>query len=64
MKKSTLLVLLMVLIGILAADVYTIGDGTSTQNYVPFYGLYDYGWSKVIYTAAELSAAGLTPWRN
>jgi hypothetical protein len=60
MKKFTILALLLMLIGIAAADVYTIGDGTSTQNYIPFYGYYDYGWSKVVYTAAELSTAGLS----
>jgi hypothetical protein len=39
MKKTTVLFLLIMLLGILAADVYTIGDGTSTTNYVPLYGL-------------------------
>ncbi|HNQ43820.1 MAG TPA: choice-of-anchor J domain-containing protein, partial [Candidatus Cloacimonadota bacterium] len=42
------------------ADVYTIGDGTSTQNYVPANGFYDYSWSKTIYTAVEINTAGLT----
>ena len=60
MKKLTILVLLLMLIGIATADVYTIGTGTLSQDYIPFYGLYDYSWSKVIYTAAELSTAGLT----
>ena len=60
MKKFTILFLLLMLIGIATADLYTIGTGTSTQSYVPLYGLYDYSWSKVIYTATELSAAGLT----
>ncbi|MDD2424173.1 MAG: choice-of-anchor D domain-containing protein [Candidatus Cloacimonetes bacterium] len=60
MKKFTILFLLLMLIGIATADLYTIGTGTSTQSYIPFYGLYDYSWSKVIYTATELSAAGLT----
>ncbi|MBP7117634.1 MAG: choice-of-anchor D domain-containing protein, partial [Candidatus Cloacimonetes bacterium] len=60
MKQTTLLLLLLMLIGIMSAEVFTIGDGTSTQNYVPLYGLYDYSWSKVIYTAAEMNTAGLT----
>jgi hypothetical protein len=60
MKKTSILLLLVMLIGILAADVYTIGTGTSTQSYIPFYGLYDYGWTKTIYTATELTAVGLT----
>ena len=41
------------------ADAYTIGTGTSTESYIPFYGMYDYGWSKTIYTAAEMQAAGM-----
>ncbi|MFA7214215.1 MAG: choice-of-anchor D domain-containing protein, partial [Candidatus Cloacimonadaceae bacterium] len=61
MKKTTILFLLLMLIGIVAADTFTIGDGTSTQNYIPVYGFYNYGWSKTIYTAAELSASGFTP---
>ncbi len=63
MKKSLLLILfLAVMLGISVsafADAYTIGTGTSTQSYIPFYGLYDYGWSKTIYTAAEMQAAGV-----
>ncbi|MFA6909670.1 MAG: hypothetical protein WCQ59_00925, partial [Candidatus Cloacimonadaceae bacterium] len=61
MKKTTVLFLLLMLFGIIAAETYTIGDGTSTQNYVPAYGLYDYSWSKTIYTADELATAGFTP---
>ena len=60
MKRTLLLCLLLAIVGFAVADTYTIGDGTNTQNYVPFYGLYDYGWSKSIYTAAEINAAGLT----
>lgn len=63
MRKTVLTLLFLVLaLGISVqalADSYTIGTGTSTQNYIPFYGLYDYGWSKTIYTAAELLAAGV-----
>ncbi|MDY0381768.1 MAG: hypothetical protein RBQ68_06845, partial [Candidatus Cloacimonadaceae bacterium] len=61
MKKTTVLFLLLMLFGVIAAETFTIGDGTSTQNYIPAYGLYDYSWTKTIYTAAELSAAGFTP---
>ena len=60
MKRTLLLCLLLAIVGFAVADTYTLGDGTNTQNYVPFYGLYDYGWSKSIYTAAEINAAGLT----
>lgn len=60
MKRLIVLLLLLVLASFALADVFTIGTGTTTQNYVPNYGLYDYGWSKTIYTAAEMNAAGLT----
>ena len=33
----------------------TIGDGSSTNNYLPFYGLYNYAYSQQIYDAAELN---------
>jgi hypothetical protein len=36
-----------------------IGSGTLTGSYIPFYYLYDYSWSKVIVTKAELNTAGL-----
>ncbi|HPW39030.1 MAG TPA: choice-of-anchor J domain-containing protein, partial [Candidatus Syntrophosphaera sp.] len=60
MKRTLLLCLLLAIVSFAVADTFTIGDGTGTQSYVPFYGLYDYGWSKSIYTAAEINAAGLT----
>ncbi|MDD4223697.1 MAG: choice-of-anchor D domain-containing protein, partial [Candidatus Cloacimonetes bacterium] len=59
MKKTLLLSLLLAMVVFAAADTFTIGDGTSTENYIPTYGFYDYGWSKTIYTAAEINAAGL-----
>ncbi|GAB1468541.1 hypothetical protein MASR2M64_12730 [Candidatus Cloacimonadota bacterium] len=60
MKKFLVMFLLLALASFALADTYTIGTGTSTQNYVPFYGLYDFSWSKTIYTAAEINTAGLT----
>ncbi len=63
MKKTCLIVMfLAVMLGMSVsafADAYTIGTGTSNQSYIPFYGLYDYGWSKTIYTQAEMQAAGV-----
>lgn len=59
MKKILALSLLLLFITMAFAAEYTIGTGTSTQSYVPFYGLYDYSWSKVIYTKAEINTAGL-----
>jgi hypothetical protein len=40
------------------ADAVSIGTGTSSQNYIPFFYNYDYGWSAMIYTAAELGIDG------
>jgi len=36
----------------------TIGTGTSESALVPAYGYYDYSWSQMIYTQAELNTAG------
>lgn len=60
MKKILSLSLFLLLALYAVADVYTIGTGTSASSTVPYYGLYNYGWSKVIYTQAELSTAGMT----
>ncbi|MCK9165729.1 MAG: hypothetical protein M0P45_07880, partial [Candidatus Cloacimonas sp.] len=59
MKKYLLIPLLLLIVAFAFATEYMIGTGTSTQNYVPFDGLWDYSWSKTIYTKAELNAAGL-----
>ncbi|MDD4309623.1 MAG: choice-of-anchor D domain-containing protein [Candidatus Cloacimonetes bacterium] len=59
MKKLALSFLFLLLISFACAEVYTIGSGTNSQHAVPVNGLQDYGWSKMIYTAAELNAAGL-----
>ncbi len=59
MKKLILIIFALAMTLAVFADAYTIGTGTSTQSYIPFYGLYDYGWSKTIYTAAEMVAAGM-----
>lgn len=34
------------------------GTGTSS-NYIPFYGLYDYGWTSVIYKKSEIGDMGI-----
>ena len=36
----------------------TIGSGSSTQSYVPFYGYYKYTWSATLFTKAEINSAG------
>ena len=38
-----------------SAECIEIGTGTGTECNVPFYGYYDYGWSKIIYTQSELN---------
>ena len=37
-----------------------IGEGTSTTGYFPFYTLYNYSIATALYTAEELTAAGVT----
>lgn len=36
-----------------------IGLGTTTTNYVPMYGFYNYSWSSSLYTASEMGFTGL-----
>ncbi len=60
MKKLTLFTLLLILAAFAFADTFTIGDGTSATSTNPFYGSYNYGWSKTIYTQAEMAGAGMT----
>ncbi|MDP2401106.1 MAG: hypothetical protein Q8M66_03935, partial [Actinomycetota bacterium] len=64
MKKILLSVMLLFVALCVFADIYTIGSGTSASATTPFYGLYDYTWSKIIYTQAEINAAGLTTGEN
>ena len=70
MKKFLLLLTLFctIFMGTAKATEVTIGDETSTtySTYVPFYTLYNYGWSQQIFTAEEIGMAGtinsLTMW--
>ncbi|MGM0647146.1 MAG: GEVED domain-containing protein, partial [Bacteroidota bacterium] len=36
-----------------------VGTGTSTTNYIPAYGFYDYGWSNMLYLSSEVGNAGM-----
>jgi hypothetical protein len=38
-------------------DELTIGVGTTIQNLLPAYGLYDFNWGAMIYTSTEVGAA-------
>ena len=60
MKKLLFFTLILLLAAFAWADTFTIGTGTSSTSYSPFYGLYDFGWNKIIYTAAEINTAGLS----
>jgi hypothetical protein len=65
MKRTLCLIFsLTLLCGSLLAGDFFIGDGTSTQNYVPVAGGSNYSWSKIIYTASEMQAAGFTATQN
>ncbi len=55
-KMLTLLAFLVAITSIFAVFV-EIGDGTTTTNYVPAYGLYDYSWSNYILTSAQIGNA-------
>lgn len=61
MKKQVVIAFLMLcaIVSLSAAD-YIIGTSTSNQNYVPLYGYNDYGWSKFLFSASEMQAAGFT----
>lgn len=39
----------------LIPDDITIGNGTGTSYYIPFYGAYQYSYSQQLYTAAEMN---------
>jgi len=60
--KKTLVVLLVVLAmsSFLFATEYTIVDGSSNSYHVPVNGNSNYGWSRFIFTATEMSSAGIT----
>lgn len=44
--------------GCLAGGVTPIGNGNSTNNIIPSYSSYNYGYSQQIFTAAEIGSAG------
>ena len=61
MKKkvfSLMMTLLLAVTGIVRAQELTVHDGTTTNSYVPFYGLWvdDFTRSELVYPAAELSS--------
>lgn len=59
MKKLLVFLMLIMCFG-LFADFVEVGGGTSRTSYVPVYGFYDYNWSRVIYTAEELTNQAFT----
>ncbi|MCB5235028.1 MAG: carboxypeptidase regulatory-like domain-containing protein, partial [Candidatus Cloacimonetes bacterium] len=60
MKKTLLIVVLMLIVSFSFAQIYTIGSGTAGSYTTPVNGLYNYSWSKTIYTVPELNSVGLT----
>ncbi len=60
MKKYLSIAIALLIATMAFAGVYTIGTGTAGAYTAPFNGLWDNNWSKVIYTQAEINAAGLT----
>ena len=63
MKKKLLLLLMVLFLGLAgpmkAQNQVTIGSGTTTNNYLPTYELYNYSLSQQIYTASEIGQAGM-----
>lgn len=59
-KQLSLAILLLLGLSLLSAGDYIIGTGTSTQTYVPVYGYNNFGWSKFMFTSAEMQASGFT----
>ncbi len=61
MKKSLLILLIVLAMSsFLFATEYTIVDGSSNSYHIPVNGNSHYGWSRFIYTATEMSNAGIT----
>ena len=61
MKKkvfSLMMMLLLAFVGVVKAEVVTIGDGTSTTYVTPFNSLWGYSFVEQIYTADEIGTAG------
>ncbi len=58
MKRYIPLVFLMMLTFTVKAQLITIGTATTTENYVPCYGYYDYGWSAMLYLQSEIGLDG------
>ena len=59
MRKLLVFLMLIMCFG-LFADFVEVGGGTAGTSYVPVYGYFDYNWSKVIYTAEELTNQAFT----
>jgi hypothetical protein len=60
MKKQSLTILLLIsLSAILSAQSIVIGTGTSTTYNLPTEGNWGYSWCKMIFTASELTSAGM-----
>lgn len=61
MKKSLLILLIVLAMSsFLFATEYTIVDGSSNSYHIPVNGNSNYGWSRFIFTATEMSNAGIT----
>jgi len=60
MKKWMIILFFTLITLSIRAEVYQIGEGTSSFNQAPVNGNNNYSWSKMIFTAAEIHAAGLS----
>lgn len=61
MKKLVFLLLFALFVSFILCDTYTIGTGANFANaYWPLQTSGYYGWTKIIYTQANINAAGLS----
>lgn len=58
--KKLLVISMLIMCLSLFADFVEVGGGTTGTSYVPVYGYYDYHWTRVIYTAEELTNQSFT----
>ncbi|NLO12037.1 MAG: hypothetical protein GX122_06425 [Candidatus Cloacimonetes bacterium] len=59
MKKSFLTLVALMMTVMMFATAYQIGSGRFSTAAFPFNGLYDYSWSRMIYTSEQINTAGL-----
>ncbi len=60
MKNLSMIIFFFLIIIPLLSTSYVVAPGTTSSPYSPFSIAYEYGWSRMFYTATDLAEAGLT----